>query len=122
MFFYAQVGATQSAPTGITGIFSTFRVSERTGDILGMELMVLGGSNGVAVVVQGSEGAPGTPVVLGAAIRANTIEFEVPASCPCAMLQGKYRGQIDADGIDLEGPGSGGPRHLPRSDSFWQSW
>lgn len=117
----AQVGMAQPIPQGLTGIFSTLRVSERSGDIVGMELMVVGGANGVYVVAQGSEGAPGTPLVVEAALRGNTIEFEVPMSCPCALLQGTYRGEISATGIRLEGPGNVEPRLLPRGDSYWQS-
>ena len=119
---FVQVAATQPGSQGVTGIFSTFRVSERSGDIVGMELMLLGGADGLYAVVQGSEGAPGTPVVVRVAVRGDTIEFEVPVSCPCGMLDGTYRGQVDADGIALEGPGNRPVRRIPRTDSFWQSW
>ena len=117
----AQSGLAQPVPQGITGIFSTLRVSEQSGDIVGVELMVLGSSSGVSVVVQGSEGAPGTPLVLPAALRGSVVQFDVPPSCACGMLQGTYRAEIDEGGITLAGPSGGGARFLPRGDSFWQS-
>jgi hypothetical protein len=104
----------------LTGIFSTLRVSERSGDVEGVEVFVVGGGLGLSVVVQGSEGAPGVPLVLNPQIRGNEIEFQVPRSCPCGLQEGRYRGTVTSSGITLNGPANFGQRFLPRGDSYWQ--
>jgi hypothetical protein len=113
----------ESAPLQLkTGTFSSMSVSERTGDIAGMELFVVPGANGHVVIAQGTEGAPGTPVVLPSTVSGAVVEFVVPPSCPCALLEGRYRASLADDGLTLSRQGDSRTVFLPRGDSFWQGY
>ena len=92
------------AETKVTGTFSSFRISERSGDIVGMELHIVPDPTGYSVVVQGSEGAPGFPESYIVTVQGNEITFNLPESANCGLPPGNYRAKIELQGLHLIGP------------------
>lgn len=70
-------GLSQAA--NVTGMFSTFHLSEQSGDYTGVEIHIVRGGQGHAVVVQASEGAPGLPEVFIPRVSGNIVTFTIPA-------------------------------------------
>ena len=91
---------TQDSVPLMTGTFSSMHVSERSGDIVGMELSIVGSASGYMVVAQGTEGAPGTPVVLPLTLSGSVVEFAAPPACPCALREGRHLARIGEEYAD----------------------
>jgi len=107
-----------SAPTGL---FSTLRLSERSGDITGAEVHIVPNPKGFSAIVQASEGAPGLPEVLEVRLSGTTVIFSVPENSASGFVPGQYRGTVTKKGLQLRGPrGSYENYFLPRKPSFWQ--
>jgi hypothetical protein len=104
-----------------TGIYSTFRISPRSGDIVGMEIIVLRGTGALHAVVQASEGAPGTPLIVPLDVKGNDLLFSIPVACSCGLAQGSYAATVSKAGLELRRSGQKEKVLLPRGNSYWQS-
>jgi len=104
----------------ITGLFSTFRLSENSGDIVGAEIHIVPNPVGYSRIVQASEGAPGFPEVLSLTVKGNSIEFLVPRKSASGLPPGKYVGTITKDGLRLQGLSDHYKNYvMPRTNSYW---
>lgn len=105
----------------VTGLFSTFHINEKSGDISGAEIHIVPNPVGYSAIVQASEGAPGYPEVISLSVKGNDVEFTVPENSASGFEPGKYVGSVSNNGILLHGPkGFYGELFLPRSRSLWQ--
>lgn len=105
----------QPPPGDLAGRYSSLRMDEESGNVVGVEMVVLRGGGGLSAVVRGGEGAPGAPLVVRLDVSGNDIEFAVPTACSCGLQAGRYRGTVSEAGVTLNGPSSFGQRFLPRS-------
>jgi hypothetical protein len=106
--------------SAVTGVFSTFRWSERSGDLVGVEIHIVPNPVGYSAIVQGSEGAPGFPEVVSVTVKATSIEFVIPQESGSGLPPGKYNGTITKEGLRLDGPAGHYKNVLiPRAASFW---
>lgn len=104
----------------LPGMYSSLTGSQRSGDVVGMELFVVPGGSGLHGVLQGSEGAPGVPVVVPLQSSGNVIRFSIPPNCSCALPAGDYTAELSRAGAKVRGPGQFGERQLARTASYWQ--
>ncbi len=101
----------------ITGFFSSFRVSERSGDLVGMELHVVPDPTGYSIVIHASEGAPAYPETYHVRVEGDKVAFTIPENTKCGLPPGKYRAKIKAKVLELTGPYKRWV--VPRKSSFW---
>lgn len=105
----------------VTGIYSSFKHSSKSGDIVGMEIHIVPNPVGYSAIIQGSEGAPAFPEVVRLKVSNRLIEFVIPKKSACGLLPGNYTGSINSDGLNLKGPAPNYREYyLPRGRSFWQ--
>ena len=102
----------------IAGMFSSFHISEKSGDFTGVEIHIVKGGRGYAVIVQASEGSPGMPEVFVPQVSGNAIKFEIPPDSRTGLEPAIYAAEIRDDSLTLTGPR--GPREVPRRASFWR--
>jgi hypothetical protein len=106
---------------GVTGLFSTFSLSENSGDIVGAEIHIVPNPKGYSAIVQASEGAPGFPEVITLSVRGNTIEFAIFPNSASGFPPGKYVGLITRKCLLLDGPTESFKKfEMPRKESYWQ--
>ncbi len=70
--------STFSADGAVTGLFSTFGLSGKPGDISGAEIHIVPNPKGYSAIVQASEGAPGFPEVVDVVAKRATLVFAIP--------------------------------------------
>jgi len=105
----------------VTGLFSTFDASAKSGDISGAEIHVVPNPAGFSAIVQASEGAPGFPEVIDLNVNGTKIEFSIPENSASGFPPGKYFGTVTRKGLTLNGPVYPYKDYfMPRTDSFWQ--
>jgi hypothetical protein len=115
----SQVSLAQES--NVTGIFSTFRLSEKSGDISGAEIHVVPNPRGYSAIVQASEGAPGFPEVVNLLVKGTNIEFWIPKGSASGFEPGKYVGTVTKEGLKLRGPkGLYENYFMPRKRSYWE--
>jgi hypothetical protein len=102
----------------VTGLFSTFHVSEKSGDISGAEIHIVPNPVGYSAIVQASEGAPGFPEAFNLSIKGSEIEFTIPKNSASGFPPGNYVGTVSIKSLKLRGPYE--EYLLPRKGSFWQ--
>jgi len=90
--------------SNVTGLFSTFRLSEESGDIDGAEIHIVRNPTGYSAIVQASEGAPGFPEVVNILVKGTTIEFSIPKNSASGFEPGTYFGIVTKEGLNLRGP------------------
>ena len=106
--------------SGVTGLFSTLRMSEASGDLVGVEIHIVPNPVGYSAIVQGSEGAPGFPEVVTVTVQARTIDFVIRDGSGSGLPPGKYSGTIVREGLRLNGPTEHYKNYLiPRATSYW---
>ena len=115
-------GQTSFAGDGdVTGLFSTFRLSEKSGDISGAEIHIVPNPQGYSAIVQASEGAPGLPEVVEVVVNGTTLVFTIPESSATGFPPGIYNGTVTKEGLRLRGSrGTYENYFMPRKRSFWQ--
>jgi len=112
---------TFAADGGVTGLFSTFVLGGKSGDISGAEIHIVPNPKGYSAVVQASEGAPGFPEIVDVVVEGTTLVFTVPVDSASGFSPGTYNGTVSKEGLRLRGPrGLYGDYFLPRKRSFWQ--
>ena len=105
----------------IIGIYSSFKISSESGDIVGIEINIIPNPIGHSAIIQGSEGAPAFPVVEKLTVSKNNIEFNISENAACGLLPGKYKGVVKSDSLILDGPGPSFKKYnLRKGKSFWQ--
>jgi hypothetical protein len=102
----------------VTGSFSNFRISERSGDFVGMELHVVPNPTGYSVVVHASEGAPAYPETYTIEVIEDGFTFLLADSAKCGLPPGKYRAKVVDNSLHLSGPYKSWD--VPRRQSYWQ--
>src|SRR6266581_6662710 len=113
--------STFSADGAVTGLFSTFGLSGKPGDISGAEIHIVPNPKGYSAIVQASEGAPGFPEVVDVVVKGTTLTFTIPERSASGFSPGTYNGTVTKEGLRLRGPrGLYGDYFLPRKGSFWQ--
>ena len=117
LIFFCLV-STSTFAVEITGMFSSFRLSEQSGDIVGMEIHIVPDPIGYSAIVQGSEGAPGFPKAYSITRNGNIIIFTVPKASGTGLAPGKYKGTVSSKDLRLRGPYKS--YVLPRKSSYWQ--
>jgi len=102
----------------LTGVLSTVRPSEKSGDIVGAEISIAPDRTGYSATVRASEGAPGVPEAVAIFVRGGTIEFSIPVNSASGFAPGTYTGVVTSEGLRLRGPkGRYENYFLPRKDS-----
>jgi hypothetical protein len=99
------------------GSFSSLRYLGETGDVVGMELLVMPNMSSSYVVLQCAEGAPSEPVLVPAKVSGTKIEFTVKqlgGDC-----NGEYRGDANTKGMILKRSSANHPEFLLRKKSYW---
>ena len=110
-----------SADGDVTGLFSTFGLSGKSGDNSGAEIHIVPNPKGYSAIVQASEGAPGFPEVVEVVAKGATLVFAIPQSSASGFSPGTYNGTVTREGLTLHGPrGIYGNYFMPRKRSFWQ--
>jgi len=121
VFIFSVSAFAHAEQPNITGMFSTFLHSEKSGDISGAEIHIVPNPIGFSAVVQASEGYTGFPEVVSLTVKASTVEFTIPEQSASGFAPGKYTGTISNKGILLHGPtGLYQEYFLPRAKSLWQ--
>ncbi|CAN5478150.1 hypothetical protein BH10ACI4_BH10ACI4_17530 [soil metagenome] len=103
-------------PSALYGTYSSYRFIPESGDIIGIELVILPGSPHPNVVFQCAEGAPGETVFAAATVSGNTLDFVVPSENMCG---GRYHVSMAKGGIRLTGGTAKQQTVLPRHKSYW---
>ncbi|NLV31872.1 MAG: hypothetical protein GXY47_12045 [Acidobacteria bacterium] len=107
--------------SNMTGIFSTFRLSDKSGDMSGAEIHVVPNPRGYSAIVQASEGAPGFPEVVNILVKGTNIVFLIPEDSASGFEPGKYIGTVTKEGLKLRGPkGIYENYFMPRKHSYWE--
>ena len=110
-----------SADGDVTGLFSTFGLNGKSGDISGAEIHIVPNPKGYSAIVQASEGAPGFPEVVDVVAKGATLVFAIPQSSASGFSPGTYNGTVTKEGLTLHGPtGMYSNYFMPRKRSFWQ--
>lgn len=107
-----------SRAADVTGMFSTLHFNEESGDYAGVELHIVRGGQGYAIVIQASEGALGLPEVFIPRVSGNIVTFAIPPESMTGLEPAEYRAAIGDTELLLEGPR--GPRKVPRRQSHWR--
>jgi hypothetical protein len=118
--FISYINASQrkGATPQITGIYSNMRYVERAGDVVGMEIFIVGGVASYYATVQIAEGTPEPPVVVKVEVKSSTIEFTLPTDS--GVNRGRFTGRISATGITGKFQHAQKTEALNRRKSYWQ--
>jgi hypothetical protein len=118
--FISSINASQRIrPTPqITGIYSNMRYVERAGDVVGMEIFIVGGVDSYYATVQIAEGAPEPPVVVKLEVKGSSIAFTLPDNSGVKL--DLFTGRISAGGISGRFQNSQKAEVLSRRKSYWQ--
>ena len=103
------------------GIYSSFHYSEKSGDLVGMEIQIIPDPIGYSAIVQASEGAPAFPEVYRINIKGKSFKLDIPKSSSCGLVPGEYSGTFNEMTLILKGQNSPSRKYaLPKGKSFWQ--
>ena len=107
-----------AAAVPITGMYTDMRYIRDAGDVLGMEVFVVGAGRGWYAVVQCAGGEPATPVVVPLKANRAQITFTLPEGLPeCGQ---EFVGIITRSGLRGRFRGESTDRWLRRHASYWQ--
>jgi hypothetical protein len=104
----------------ISGIYSSLRYVEETGDLVGLEIMVIPTGNHVewnAVIQVAEGGSPSVAIVPLTALK-DHFEFHMPADGPLAHIRCEVR--FLAMGAELSGSSCFEEHSLKRTKSYWE--
>lgn len=100
----------------ITGVYSDMYYNEEGGDVVGVEVFLIGSSKGYYVVFQAAEGEPSVPLVVPASISGADVSFRISDG---DGFNGPFKGKLSKD--SLVGSFEGGETlTLRRGKSYWQ--
>jgi hypothetical protein len=106
----------------LTGIYSDMEFNPESGDVVGLEVILVFSRDGYFVVFQNSEGSPSVPIVAPAKVEAGKIQFEGAIGDGVSTFNGEV-----LEGV-LVGEFSGGVLNkdgqrlflLRKKQSYWQ--
>jgi hypothetical protein len=104
-----------AAPARITGTFSTLQSLGDGGDLVGVEVIIVGSRDGLLAIVQTADGVAAPPVIVPVALDGSEIAFPIPGTTGQAI---EFKGRVTRQG--LTGTLDGRPFTLPRRRSYWQ--
>ena len=109
------VGTAPAQPrVQVTGLFSNMHYVRETGDVVGLEvLLVVGTGGGYVAVAQMAEGTPLTPTVVPVVVSGTDVAFELPLDRTL-----KFSGRVTRPA--LVGTLDGKSVTLRRGKSYWQ--
>jgi hypothetical protein len=119
-----EAAAPQAEPTAnpasrssgkVTGTFSTLQSFGEGGDLIGVEVMIVGTRDGLQAVVQTADGLPGSPVVVPVEVDGMRVSFPIPSASGDLM---QFKGKVTPQ--SLTGTLDGRPLTLPRRRSYWR--
>jgi hypothetical protein len=90
--------AAASSPTKITGIYSNIYFNESSGDLLGVEVLLLKRDNKYYVVFQSAQGEAGQPILVAATLKRNKLNFTLPESN--SGYSGMFEGVISTNKME----------------------
>ncbi|MET0216320.1 MAG: hypothetical protein ABW205_00100 [Burkholderiales bacterium] len=99
----------------VTGTFSTLQSFGEGGDLIGVEVMIVGTRDGLQAVVQTADGLPGSPVVVPVEVDGMRVSFPIPSASGDLM---QFKGKVTPQ--SLTGTLDGRPLTLPRRRSYWR--
>lgn len=104
-----------------TGIFSNLTYHRESGDLTGMEVMIVpsrdDGATAFKAVVQIAEGGEPCVAVVPVRYLGTALEFLLPGDSPCG--EGRFAGRLTQAGLELQ-DASRGRVLLRRKRSYWQ--
>jgi hypothetical protein len=103
----------------IAGTYTSYRVSEKSGDIVGAEVIIIHGIGSYFATIQCSEGAPGDPVLVTLDVQGSAIAFSLAEDNPTGCSEGPYKGLVTNQGLELTSLKTKRQRMLKRGQSFW---
>lgn len=107
--------------SSLAGIYSSFRYSDKSGDIVGMEIQLIPNPIGYSAIVQASEGAPAFPEAYRIKASGNTFTLIIPEKSVCGLMPGIYSGTVTKKALILNSPKPLNRKYyLPKGRSFWQ--
>jgi hypothetical protein len=104
-------------------VFSSMEYIEESGDVVGVEVLVVRAGSGACVSYQRAEGAPGPLRVVQAAVRGDSLVFRIPpdsayTSGPRTLVEVGparwFRGRMTARGLRARIEREAAPIRLPR--------
>lgn len=106
----------------VTGVYSDMEFNSESGDVVGVEVILVFSREGYFAIFQSAEGAPSVPVVVPASVKSEMVQFEVPVGNGVSVFNGSVSkemliGEFSGGAINKEG------RRvflLPRRLSYWQ--
>ena len=117
---FSSIAAFAAKPSFV-GIYSSFHYSEKSGDIVGMEIQIIPNPIGYSAIVQASEGAPAFPEVYRINIKENSFKLDIPKTSACGLMPGEYSGSFKDNALVLSGPTPPGRKYiLAKGKSFWE--
>ena len=109
-----------SADVQISGTYTNMGLSGGE-DLSGMEILIVGATDGYHALVQCAQSEPMPPVLVNLTVNEPNITFNLPATAKTGCDGTKATGKVTAAGIEL----SFGPRHksvlIKRGVTFWNS-
>ena len=106
----------------ITGVYSDMEFNFESGDVVGVEVVLVFSRKGYFVIFQNAEGSPSVPVVVPARVEAGQIQFDVPFGENVSVFNGSISREV------IVGEFSGGVLSkegrslfvIPKKLSYWQ--
>lgn len=108
----------------VPGIYSGLTYHQESGDLLGMEVMLVPSREGWSAVVQVAQGASVTPVVVKAEVQGEKVRFLLPPNE--SGYDGEFIGHITKEGLEggfTQGqlaPNGDKVFRLRKGPSYWQ--
>jgi len=107
--------ASSGASAKVTGTFSTLQSLGDGGDLVGVEVTIVGSRDGLLAIVQTADGVAAAPVIVPVAVDGSDIAFPIPGTTGQPM---EFKGRVTRQA--LTGTLDGRPFKLPRRKSHWQ--
>ena len=110
----------QGARSKVTGTYTDMCYNAKGGDILGMEVSIVGSREGYFAIFQASEGQPAIPAIVKVIVKDQEVQFTIPE---VTIFSGTFKGTIDNNGLrgSIEGySGYASKLFLKRQASYWQ--
>lgn len=104
----------------ITGIYSSLTYIEEAGDVVGIEIFILGGGSGYFATFQIAEGSADDPVLVPVMVNGTSIEISFPTDSAIGRDLGHYRGKITTLGLSGKFQKATKGDFLRRKKSYWQ--
>jgi len=110
--------AEKGPKTKITGMYSNLEYIEEAGDLVGIEIYVMGRGDGYVAVVQCAGGGPGDPVVTPVVISGAEISFKLPeGQDDCGT---SFSGVVSKEGLRGRFVNEIKERWIPRRKGYWE--